>query len=298
VIAGIDYEYAILFPGTVNITYIYNMKKITISVSIIFMSLSASSQTLETFHDFSALTILHDTLQLSSFAGKKVLVVNTASFCAYTYEYADLVTLDSLYGGPTFAIVGFPCNDFGGQEPGDDSTILNFCTSNYNVDFQMMSRISITAPDTAEVYKWLQLQSRNGVADAPVSWNFHKFCIDEAGQWVMHFPQQVNPLDTAITNWILSPNTTGIEAHDNPSISIAGNPAYGNIKIDLKISRPEVFSFVVYDMQGRLLESLFSGRINSSGTISFLPKHLASGIYLLDVKSESTREMIRVCYLD
>ena len=145
------------------------MKKIIFAVSFILSVGITNAQTLETFHDFMGIGILGDTINFSDYAGKKVLVVNTASYCGYTPQFNDLAILDSIYGGPGFAIIGFPCNDFGGQDPGSDSAINNFCTGIYNVQFQMMSKISITAPDTAEVYKWLQLQARNGVADAPVT---------------------------------------------------------------------------------------------------------------------------------
>src|SRR5688572_9290014 len=178
------------------------MKKI-LTVVLVVITSALKAQPTESFHDFTQLTILHDSLHLSEFAGKKVLVVNTASFCGYTGQLGDLRTLDSLYGGPNFSIICFPCNDFGGQEPYDDSTIYQFYLGNYHVGYMLMSKISITAPDTAEVYKWLQKESRNGVADANVTWNFHKFAIDEAGNWIRHYGETVNPLDTSITNWIL-----------------------------------------------------------------------------------------------
>ena len=259
---------------------------------------SVRSQSTETFHDFSALTIHHDTLPLSNYAGKKVLVVNTASFCSFTYEYADLVDLDSLYGGPDFAIIGFPCNDFGGQEPYDDSTIYAFATNNFNVHFQMMSKISITAPDTAEVYKWLQLQNRNGVANAPVTWNFHKFCIDEAGHWIRHFPSSVNPLDTAITNWIQSPNTSGIARTEFGDVRLYGNPMRQQIRLDVDVVERGSYAIRLLDTQGRLVENLFEGELNSSTEFLFEPADLAGGFYFLNVQSRVGSKTIRIAYLN
>lgn len=275
------------------------MKKILTLAAVVLCSFMGKAQSTETFHDFREVTIIHDTLDLSVYAGKKVLVVNTASFCGYTYELGDLRILDSLYGGPNFAIICFPCNDFGGQEPYDDSTIYQFYLGNYHVGFQVMSKIAITSPDTAEVYKWLQLQSRNGVANANVTWNFNKFCIDEAGHWVRHFSQTVNPLDTAITNWILSPNTTGVEARDKSgSIQLLENPSKGMINLSISSSVAENFTVELFDLQGRQQETLFSGNVSGDQRFHFTPENRQAGIYFLRVHSPSASKVIKVCYMN
>lgn len=271
------------------------MKKI-ILLLLTFISLQTSqAQTLQTFHDFQGFGILGDTINFSDYAGKKVLVVNTASYCSFTPQFADLVMLDSLYGGPGFAIMGFPCNDFGAQDPGDDSTIFGFCTNYYNVAFQMMSKVSIIAPDTAEVYKWLQLQSLNGVANAPVTWNFNKFCIDELGHWVMHFPSTVNPLDTAITNWINAPSVLGVNAlPQTEKISLAGNPCRENITLNLQADKPEMINLSLIDMQGRL--SFFQQTFAMKGVqkINIPAKDLEPGIYFLKAKNASFTTCLKV----
>jgi len=273
------------------------MKKILIVVAITLFSWVGKAQ--ETFHDFTQLTILHDSLHLTDFAGKKVLVVNTASFCGYTYELGDLRILDSMYSGPNFAIICFPCNDFGGQEPYDDSTIYQFYHSNYHVGFQLMSKIAITSVDTAEVYKWLQLQSRNGVADANVTWNFNKFCIDEAGHWISHFSQTVSPLDTAITNWIQQPNTTGIAPKNNSAeLILRGNPAYGKIDLEIKTASEEDFTIELFDIQGKQIEQLFAGKIIDSRNFIFTPKNLDTGIYFLKVHNATMNKVMKVCYIN
>ena len=274
------------------------MKLLLTVAALALFSFPGQAQPYETFHDFTQLTILHDSLHLNDYAGKKVLVVNTASFCGYTYELGDLRILDSLYGGPNFAIICFPCNDFGAQEPFDDSTIYQFYLGTYHVGFQLMSKISITAPDTAEVYKWLQLQSRNGVANANVSWNFNKFCIDEAGHWVRHFPETTNPLDTAITNWILSPNTTGIAANDlSAEVSLRQNPAAGHIDLDINTAVPGRYRAELFDMQGKSAGLLFSGSITQTKKISYVPAGIPTGVYFLKVTGASTNKIMKVCYI-
>ena len=275
------------------------MKNILTVVAITLFAFTGKAQPFETFHDFRQVTILHDTLDLSVYAGKKVLVVNTASFCGYTYELGDLRVLDSLYGGPNFAIICFPCNDFGGQEPYDDSTLYQFYLGNYHVGFQVMSKIAITSPDTAEVYKWLQLQNRNGVANANVTWNFNKFCIDEAGHWIRHFSQTVNPLDTAITNWIMSPNTTGVIPKDNTSgILLQENPSFGKIDLSIRSLALENFTIELFDLQGKQQAKLFSGSIKGDQHLSFIPENLKAGIYFLRVSSASTSKVMKVCYIN
>lgn len=155
-------------------------------------------------HQFTVTTITGDTISLSQFAGKKLLVVNTASYCGYTPQFEDLQTLYDRYKDHNFEIIGFPSNDFGSQDPGSDSDIMEFCRSNYRVTFPMMSKVVIAKGDTSPVYQWLQRKELNGVSDAQVKWNFNKFLIDEDGRWVAHYPSKVRPLDTLITNWIRS----------------------------------------------------------------------------------------------
>ena len=266
------------------------MKKNITSVALIincFVVGVISAQTLETFHDFTAVKINGDTMNLSDLAGKKVLVVNTASFCGFTPQYTDLQTLYANYGGGTlFEIIGFPCNDFGNQEPHDDSTINVFC-NNYNVTFQMMSKISITAPDTAEVYKWLQLLSRNGVANAPVNWNFNKYLVDEAGHWVAHFVGGVNPLDTAIVNWL---TTTGVNEGSglNNAFSVFPNPAESSLTLTL--SKGEGIAALrnplvkIFDLFGR---NVFQSTINNQqSTIKIDVSGIAAGVYSIQLISE------------
>jgi glutathione peroxidase-family protein len=108
-------------------------------------------------------------------------VVNTASKCGFTPQYKDLQSLYESYSSKGFVIIGFPANNFLNQEPGSNSDIRQFCTDKYQVTFPMMEKVSVKGKDIDPIYKWLTTKSENGVMDAPVSWNFQKFMIDENG---------------------------------------------------------------------------------------------------------------------
>lgn len=173
------------------------MKKIfTLALAAITMAFTTSTKTI---HEFKVKTIEGADFNFASLKGKKVLIVNTASECGYTPQYKDLEVLYKKYSSKNFVIIGFPCNDFGGQEPGSDAEIKAFCTKNYGVTFPMMEKVSIA---TSPVYKWLTSKSENGVLDASVKWNFNKFLIDENGHLVKYLASNVKPMDAEITNWI------------------------------------------------------------------------------------------------
>lgn len=166
------------------------------------IGLTTNAQTKKTFYDFEAKTIDGKVLKMSELKGKKVLVVNTASKCGFTPQYKDLETMYKKYGGDKFTIIGFPENNFLWQEPGSDKDIKEFCTVNYGVTFQMMSKISVKGKDIHPIYKWLTEKSENGVMDAPVKWNFQKFLIDENGNLVDFVPPADGPFTDKIVKWI------------------------------------------------------------------------------------------------
>jgi len=179
------------------------MKKAILILFIIFInSYITKAQNMKTFFDFEAKTIDGKTLKMSDYKGRKILVVNTASKCGYTPQYKDLEALYKKYGGDKFTIIGFPENNFLWQEPGSDKEIKEFCTVNYGVTFQMMSKISVKGKDIHPIYKWLTQKSENGVMDAPVKWNFQKFMIDENGQLVGFAPPSETPFSDKIVKWI------------------------------------------------------------------------------------------------
>ena len=154
------------------------------------------------FYDFKVNDISEQAFDLSTLKGKKVLVVNTASKCGLTPQYEILEEVYNQYGGDNFTIIGFPANNFGAQEPGSNEEIKAFCSKNYGVSFQMMSKISVKGSDIHPLYKWLTNKSENGIEDAPVSWNFQKFMIDENGNYVGMVNPQESPASETIINWI------------------------------------------------------------------------------------------------
>jgi glutathione peroxidase len=139
------------------------------------------------------------TIDFSKFKGKKILVVNTASKCGYTPQYKELQALYEKYKNK-LVIVGFPANNFGGQEPGSSVEIATFCEQNYGVSFPMAAKVSVKGDDMAPIYKWLTSKEANGVLDAEVKWNFNKFLLDEKGRMIAYFPSKVTPMSEEITN--------------------------------------------------------------------------------------------------
>jgi len=137
------------------------------------------------------------TIDFSSFKGKKILIVNTASKCGYTPQYKDLEALYNQYK-EKLVIIGFPANNFGGQEPGSNTEIKEFCAKNYGVTFPMAAKVSVKGDDQHPLFQWLTRKEKNGVLDAEIKWNFGKFLINEQGELVSYFPSRVNPLSEEI----------------------------------------------------------------------------------------------------
>lgn len=156
----------------------------------------------KTLHDFTVETIEGETLSLSQFKGKKVMVVNTASKCGLTPQYELLEKLYRQYKGKNFIIIGFPANNFMNQEPGSNADIIEFCQQNYGVTFPMMAKISVKGKDIHPLYQWLTQKKENGVVDADISWNFQKYLIDEEGRVVMSISPRQKPDSEEIINWI------------------------------------------------------------------------------------------------
>jgi len=154
------------------------------------------------FHQFKANNIYGQEVDLSTFKGKKLLVVNVASKCGLTPQYKDLQKLYDQYGGDTFEIIGFPANNFLGQEPGSGDEIAEFCQKNYGVTFTMMEKLSVKGKEQSPIYKWLTSKEENGVLDGKVSWNFEKFLIDENGNLVKNLEPKTSPVDDEITGWL------------------------------------------------------------------------------------------------
>lgn len=147
-----------------------------------------------TFHDFQMNAIDGQSIDFAQFKGKHVLVVNVASRCGYTPQYEDLQMLHNQFGDK-IAVLGFPANDFGGQEPGSNEEIATFCEANYGVSFKMFEKIAVTGSSRHKLYSWLEEQT----GQKP-TWNFCKYLISPTGEVIEFFPSSVNPLEEVITS--------------------------------------------------------------------------------------------------
>jgi len=140
-------------------------------------------------------------INLAEFKGKKILFVNTASQCGFTYQYEDLEKLSKKYSG-SLVIIGSPCNQFGGQEPGSAEQIGSFCQKNYGVTFLLTEKLNVKGDSIHPLYAWLTQKNLNGSSDFSVKWNFNKFLINENGNLTHYFGSSTKPLDAEVTNAI------------------------------------------------------------------------------------------------
>ena len=146
--------------------------------------------------DFSAASLLGGPAPLADFTGKVALVVNVASHCGNTPQYEGLEALYRQYGPKGLVVMGFPCNQFDGQEPGTAEEIASFCTLNYGVDFPMFGKIEVNGPGADPLYKWLKRETP-GSDDRDIEWNFVKFLIGRDGKPVLRFGDKYMPEDIA-----------------------------------------------------------------------------------------------------
>ena len=149
---------------------------------------------MSTLHDFTATTLTGEERALSDYSGEIVLVVNTASECGLTPQYAGLEELHEAYHDQGLAILGFPCNQFGGQEPGTAEEIGDFCQANYGVSFPLFAKIDVNGPDAHPLYAWLR-NERAGEGGEAIEWNFAKFLLDRQGRVLARYAPQVVPAD-------------------------------------------------------------------------------------------------------
>ncbi|HPG12606.1 MAG TPA: glutathione peroxidase [Chitinophagaceae bacterium] len=143
---------------------------------------------------------LDGNIDFAAFKGKKILIVNTASQCGNTPQYKDLETLYEQHKGE-LVIVGFPANNFGGQEPGSNNEIKEFCSSKYAISFPMAEKISVKGDDTHPLYKFLKEQAAAKGLQDPVTWNFGKFLLNESGELVATFSPKTKPDSPEIQKW-------------------------------------------------------------------------------------------------
>ena len=153
-----------------------------------------------TIYDFTAETLEGKPAPLSDWQGKVVLIVNTASKCGFTGQYAGLEALYRKYRDRGLVVLGFPCNQFGAQEPGDAEEIASFCSLTFDVDFPMMRKIDVNGPTAHPLYAYLKKARKGVLGTEGVKWNFTKFLVDRKGQATARFAPTVEPkaLESAI----------------------------------------------------------------------------------------------------
>lgn len=155
----------------------------------------------QSIHKYKVESLDGKTIDFSKFKGKKILVVNTASQCGFTPQYADLEKLYKNYKSK-LVIVGFPANNFGGQEPGTNEEIGAFCKKNYGVSFPMAAKVSVKGSDMAPVFHFLTEKKLNGVKDTDIQWNFTKFLLNEKGELITSYKSSVTPNDEQIVKYL------------------------------------------------------------------------------------------------
>lgn len=152
-------------------------------------------------YDFKVPSLDGQSIDLSKYKGKKILIVNTASKCGFTPQYKDLESLYETYKGK-LVILGFPANNFKQQEPGTNSEISEFCTKNYGVTFPMAEKVSVKGDDIHPLFKYLTDEAAKMGVEDPIKWNFTKFLIDENGKLLAVFPSKVNPMSEEVTKYL------------------------------------------------------------------------------------------------
>ena len=174
------------------------MKYITI-ILYLFMTIHTNAQ--ETIYDINIKSIDGKNINLNMFKGKYILFVNVASKCGFTSQYKELESLHKTYNDKLI-VIGVPCNQFGGQEPGNSNEIIEFCEKNYGVSFLLTEKIKVKGDEKHPLYQWLCSKSKNGKVNSSVKWNFQKYLVDTNGELINYFYSITNPLSDKITKHI------------------------------------------------------------------------------------------------
>jgi glutathione peroxidase len=144
-------------------------------------------------YDFEALGIDGQAVALNQYKGQVMLIVNTASACGFTPQFTGLEKLHQQYGAQGLAVIGFPCNQFASQDPGDDAQIANFCQKNYGVSFQMMSKVKVNGDGAHPLYQWLTAEAPGILGSKAIKWNFTKFLVGKDGRVIKRYAPQDAP---------------------------------------------------------------------------------------------------------
>jgi len=156
-------------------------------------SVSKEATNASSVFDFTVKDISGKDVSLSQYKGKVILIVNVASQCGYTKQYTGLEKIYKQYKDKGFVILGFPCNQFGGQEPGTEEDIKTFCSTNYGVTFPMFSKIDVNGENANPLYVYLKSQAKGILGTQPIKWNFAKFLVDKNGKVVDRIGTQTEP---------------------------------------------------------------------------------------------------------
>lgn len=152
---------------------------------------------MSSIYEFSALQINGKTTALKKFKGKPMLIVNTASACGFTPQFAGLEELHQAYGARGLVVLGFPCNQFGAQDPASNGEIAEFCQLNYGVTFPMMAKIDVNGPSAAPLYEWLCAQAPGVLGSKAIKWNFTKFLVGKDGAVIRRYAPTDTPASMA-----------------------------------------------------------------------------------------------------
>ncbi len=148
---------------------------------------------MSSIYDFQAQSIDGQPVPLSKYRGQPMLIVNTASACGFTPQFAGLEQLHQTYGDRGLVVLGFPCNQFGSQDPGSDSEIATFCQRNYGVSFPMMSKIDVNGAEAHPLYRWLTAEAPGLLGSKAIKWNFTKFLVGRDGRVIRRYAPQDAP---------------------------------------------------------------------------------------------------------
>ena len=162
-------------------------------IVLLSTNIYAKDTTMNTIYDFKVKTIEGDDTTLAPYGGKVLLIVNVASKCGYTPQYDGLEALYRKYKDKGFVVLGFPCNQFGSQEPGSEAEIQNFCRVNFGVTFPMFSKINVNGEETHPLYRYLKSEQAGILGTEAIKWNFTKFLVDKEGNVVERFGSSTKP---------------------------------------------------------------------------------------------------------
>lgn len=182
-------------------SFMKSYKYLFILMFSFFGLFNSKAQTPKSIHSYKVESLDGKTIDFSKFKGKKILIVNTASECGFTPQYEDLEKLYEMYKNK-LVVVGFPANNFGGQEPGSNQEIATFCKKNYGVTFPMAAKVSVKGNDTAPIFKFLTDKKLNGVKNTTILWNFTKFLLNEKGELIDTFISTTKPTSDSITKYL------------------------------------------------------------------------------------------------